>query len=170
MSKYDPLRRYLGTRIGDEAPLTFAEVEKVLGFRLPDSARQYPAWWSNNVGTHVGVRAWRDAGWKTARVDLGAERVTFVREPANAQGMQESAPSPWADAIPLPVASLSKAALRLIDDYAEEARCGRDEAVAAILDACALERRRQLLQSFATGRPPTGFDSTAAVREDRDGR
>src|SRR5258708_38249983 len=79
MSKYDPLRDFLKARPASEAPMSFPEVEEVLGFELPPSARQHPAWWSNNVGTHVNARAWREAGWKTSRVDLGSERVTFLR-------------------------------------------------------------------------------------------
>ena len=73
-SKYDPLRRYLEAHPAGETPMNFRDVERVLGFSLPDSARRHPAWWSNNTGTHVGVRAWRDAGWKTSRVDIGSER------------------------------------------------------------------------------------------------
>ena len=80
MSKYDPLKEKLLAAHGAELPMRFDEIERVLGFALPASARQYPAWWSNNVGTHVGARAWREAGWKTSRVDLGSEKVVFVRE------------------------------------------------------------------------------------------
>src|ERR1700748_939010 len=80
MSKYDPLRRFLEARPGDEIPMTFSEIEKVLGFVLPDSARKFPAWWSNNTGTQVAVSAWRDAGYRTTRVDIPSGRVTFVRD------------------------------------------------------------------------------------------
>ena len=79
MSKYDPLRQFLESRSAEQVPMTFADVERVLGFPLPPSAKAHPTWWSNNTGTHVGVRAWRDAGWKTSRVDVPGEKVVFVR-------------------------------------------------------------------------------------------
>lgn len=81
-SKYFPLHRYFLGQTAVELPLSFHDVEQVLGFALPPSARTHPAWWSNNPGTNVAVKAWRDAGWRTSRVDIPAERVTFVREAA----------------------------------------------------------------------------------------
>jgi len=171
VSKYEPLQRYLGSQPGREVPMTFKQIESVLGFDLPPSARVHRPWWSNNVGTHVNAAAWRKAGWRTARVDLGAERVTFVREAAAPSGVAERA-TPWLpqdDAVRIPLAALSKTALRLIDDAAEELDGDRARAVAAILDSYAVERRRQLLDSFSGG-PHRGFDSVAAIREDRDDR
>jgi hypothetical protein len=149
--------------------MTFREVERVLGFRLPESARQHRPWWSNNVSTHVNAAAWREAGWRTARVDMGGEKVTFVREQAVSDLEEAGAPALWDDVIAVPISGVSKAALRLIDDYAEEAGCDRAEAVAAILDGCARDRRRRLLESFSS---PTrsDFDSVSAIREDRDAR
>jgi len=171
MSKYEPLRRYLASQGGRETPMTFMEIENVLGFRLPESARVHRPWWSNNVGTHVNAAAWRNAGWRTSKVDLGAERVTFVREPTVQSGVAESSTAwrPQDAAIRIPLAALSKTALRLVDDAAEELDGDRAQAIAAILDSYALERRRQLLDSFSGG-PRSGFDSVAAIREDRDGR
>ena len=181
MSKYDPLHRFLRARSGAETPMTFSEIEKVLGFGLPASARKFPAWWSNNTGTHVGVSAWRDAGFRTARVDVAGERVTFVRESAGlpeAMGVSEgdapfvyrpAAASPL-EAVTIPVNSLSLSALRMIDDWAEEAGVDRATATAAILEASALGRRRRLLESLAVAVMPVGHDSTTLIREDRDER
>ena len=79
--KYAPLYRHLTANCGEEWYASFAEVEKVLGFRLPDSAYLYPAWWSN--GRHSQALAWRAAGWRTHSVDLEEEALVFVRtEPA----------------------------------------------------------------------------------------
>lgn len=170
MSKYDPLKAFLRSRPGSETPMSFPEVEEVLGFELPASARQYPAWWSNNVGTHVGARAWREAGWKTSRVDIGGERVTFVREDASPFTRDAVAPALHEEAILVPVASLSLSVVRMIDDWAEEAGLDRAGAVAAILEASAAGRRRQLLDTLSVGAMPAGHDSTALVRQDRDER
>jgi hypothetical protein len=165
--------------------MTFAAIEKVLGFHLPDSARKFPAWWSNNTGTHVGVSAWRDAGFRTARVDIGSEQVTFVREGGvregggarEARAVHETA-APFAHgvgslagaAIVVPFDRLSRSALRMIDDWAEEAGLDRSAATAAILEAAAASRRRRLLEDLSVAVMPVGHDSTAMIREDRDDR
>ena len=178
MSKYDPLKHFLETWIINETPMTFAEIEKVLGFRLPDSARKFPAWWSNNTGTHVGVSAWREAGFRTARVDIGSEKVTFVREaggPREAHAVHEVAASfahgtASPAAIVVPLESLSRSALRMIDDWADEAGLDRSAATMAILEASAASRRRQLLETLSVAVMPAGHDSTAMIRQDRDER
>ncbi|MGZ5986610.1 MAG: DUF7662 domain-containing protein [Caulobacteraceae bacterium] len=180
-SKYDPLRRYLEARPPGETPMSFRDVERVLGFPLPDSARRHPAWWSNNPGTHVGVRAWRDAGCRTSRVDIGGERVTFVREAAPMASVREDSPPFLRDAAPrsaaatrredvilVSPASLSLSALRMIDDYAEATGLDRAAAVAVILEASAAMRQRQLLDSLAVAAMPPGHDSTPLIRQDRD--
>ncbi len=59
---------------------SFTEIERVLGFPLPKSARRHPAWWANEKnGRHTHARAWIGAGWKTEDVDIAAESVTFRR-------------------------------------------------------------------------------------------
>lgn len=77
MSKYDPLRKYLAAGTANPWRATFADVEAVLGFPLPQSAYAYPAWWSNDATGHSHARAWLDAGWKTEAVDLQGQNVTF---------------------------------------------------------------------------------------------
>ncbi|MBC6498063.1 MAG: hypothetical protein GDA54_07110, partial [Alphaproteobacteria bacterium GM7ARS4] len=63
--KYEPLYDYLCQLDGMTWRATFSEVEDVLGFRLPDSARTYRPWWGN-VATHTSrpsqTRAWMAAG------------------------------------------------------------------------------------------------------------
>ena len=78
MSKYEPLTRYLADRETAEVPLTFAEIERILGAPLPAS-KQYPAWWSNNPSNNVMTRAWLKAGFQTERVDIGREKLVFRR-------------------------------------------------------------------------------------------
>ena len=81
MSKYDPLREHLRRFKGDVWRASHREVERVLGFTLPKSARLYPAWWSNESGkgTHSHARSWLDAGWKTEAVDVASGTITFCR-------------------------------------------------------------------------------------------
>ena len=78
--KYTPLYRYLITRTSFCWRASFGEIETVLGFDLPASARRHPAWWANqDGGGHSHARAWREAGWKTREVDLKAETLVFER-------------------------------------------------------------------------------------------
>ncbi|MDE1916154.1 MAG: hypothetical protein KGJ57_01415 [Sphingomonadales bacterium] len=77
MSKYERLTEYLaGLEVG-QWDVTFHTLEGVLGFPLPDSARLYQAWWSNNP--RAQSLAWLKAGWRTNGLDMAAEKISFVR-------------------------------------------------------------------------------------------
>ena len=81
--KYAPLHRHLlSLRPETEWRAGFGEVERVLGFRLPDSARLHRPWWANSRkgSGHSHALAWQAAGWRTARVDLEAETLVFEKE------------------------------------------------------------------------------------------
>lgn len=79
--KYAPLFTYLNRLSGREWHVSFHDLEKILGFNLPNSARIYRPWWANQgaKGGHSQALAWEMAGWKTANVDLEAEKLVFVR-------------------------------------------------------------------------------------------
>ena len=91
MGKYEPLSGYLQSIEDESWDARFADVEKVLGFSLPRSAHQYPAWWANQDGGHSQTRGWRDAGWETSNVDLRAKRLRFVRRGENRSALGQSA-------------------------------------------------------------------------------
>ena len=76
--KYRPLWQFLKNSDEQALPMTFGDVERVLGFPLPNSSRKHPAHWSRYDGSAV-ARAIRDAGWKATNVDLNAQTVTFIR-------------------------------------------------------------------------------------------
>jgi hypothetical protein len=76
MGKYAPIRSFLQKRGTDVVPMTFAEIERVLGFRLPNS-KNYPAWWSNNPTNNVMTNEWLAAGYKTEQVDIEKGRLVF---------------------------------------------------------------------------------------------
>lgn len=85
--RYARLFRHLRARPGSEWWATFGEVESVLGFRLPDSARRYPAWWANSSGGgHSQTLAWQAAGWRTRHVSIAAETLLFEREEEDEAG------------------------------------------------------------------------------------
>ena len=79
MSKYDRLGEHLsGLDRRSTHQLSFERIEAVLGFRLPPSAREYQAWWANQVGAgHVQSNAWLDNGWHTELLSLTGKHVTF---------------------------------------------------------------------------------------------
>ena len=78
--KYEPLFQHLA-RLDDERwPATFEDIETILAFPLPKSARRHSAWWANEEsGSHSHARAWHSAGWRTSTVDLYAETLVFER-------------------------------------------------------------------------------------------
>ena len=80
MAKYQPLTEYLKSLdSSEEQTMTFSEIERVLGFRLPPSARTHRAWWANQMkGQHTQAKAWHAAGWRTKDPDLRADKITFV--------------------------------------------------------------------------------------------
>jgi predicted transcriptional regulator len=80
LGKYEPLAAHLEAAGADQWSTTFEQVERVLGFALPPSARKHREWWSNQAGAgHSQARGWQDAGWQVWKVDLAAGRVVFRR-------------------------------------------------------------------------------------------
>ncbi len=77
--KYDEFNTYLLRQTASEIPMTFAEIEALIGQPLPASARRHRPWWSNSPSNNVMTRIWLDAGYRTARVDMGSERLVFER-------------------------------------------------------------------------------------------
>ena len=91
--KYAPLFRHLAALDARRWRVTFQEVESILGFTLPNSARVHRPWWSNQAhGGHSHALAWHAAGWRTSAVDLAAEALVFERKDAAAsdQGDQRA--------------------------------------------------------------------------------
>ncbi|WP_106640171.1 DUF7662 domain-containing protein [Allosphingosinicella vermicomposti] len=78
MPKYDPLERYLRRKGGAELELSFADIERIIGGMLPNSAVR-PQWWANEGADsrHVQARSWRGAGYDAFLIQ-GAERVRFA--------------------------------------------------------------------------------------------
>src|SRR3954471_9497348 len=89
MGKYSRLGEFLRSQRSKEVPLTFAEIERIIGDKLPPNSPNYPAWWSNNPTNNVMTKVWLDAGFRTEQVDVRARKVVFRRV--------ESEPMPEAD-------------------------------------------------------------------------
>jgi len=78
MGKYAPIRSFLQKSGAEMVPMTFARVESLLGFKLPNSSG-YPAWWSNNPTNNVMTNEWLAAGYKTEQVDVAGRKLVFRR-------------------------------------------------------------------------------------------
>ena len=76
MSKYEPLNHYLKSQLRSHVPMTFAEIEQVLGTELPHS-KMHRAWWSNNPSNNVMTKEWLSAGYETESVDVATGRLVF---------------------------------------------------------------------------------------------
>lgn len=79
MSKYESLGQFLKSRHEERVPMTFAEIERVTGTRLPPSAHKHRPWWSNNGANSALTRVWLDAGYKSEQVDMSSQRLVFRR-------------------------------------------------------------------------------------------
>jgi hypothetical protein len=79
MSKYAPLADYLKKQNRDLVPMTFAEIEKITGAKLPPSATRHRPWWSNNPDNSVMTKVWLDAGFESEQVDMAARKLVFKR-------------------------------------------------------------------------------------------
>jgi len=79
MAKYDPLEAYLHRQRGSQVELSFADIERIIGSMLPNSASR-SQWWANETNPdsrHVQCRAWQNAGYD-ANLVKDAERVRFT--------------------------------------------------------------------------------------------
>jgi hypothetical protein len=79
--RYKLLYQYLENRYANTVVLTFAQIEDLIGFALPDSARLHPEWWANNDPNDVPPphsRSWTLAN-RTATPHLQALTVVFER-------------------------------------------------------------------------------------------
>ena len=96
MSKYLPLNHHLGQRTGDQYAASFAELEEVLGFPLPKTARSNASWWTAEDKPHH--RAWLDAGWRVGEVDRTLGSVVFHRGEATHGALGQQPPGALAEA------------------------------------------------------------------------
>ena len=91
MSKYDPLSARLAGHAAPEWRASFAEIEAVLGFPLPKTARTNRAWW-RNTGEQPHQRSWTGRGWEVADVDHAQAHATFRKAGAAAPSLAPTPP------------------------------------------------------------------------------
>jgi len=79
MGKYDDFGKYLKRQKRRRIPMSFKEIERVLGFSLPKSAYVHREWWSNHPSNNPLTQVWLDAGYETEQVDMEAQKLVFRR-------------------------------------------------------------------------------------------
>lgn len=80
-SRYVQLANFLNdqpTKI-DQLQLSFDQIEEILGFDLPQSAREHRAWWANDMVGHSWSKEWLDVDWRVASVNMSEQVVRFAR-------------------------------------------------------------------------------------------
>jgi len=98
MSKYSALGEYLKRQRSKRVAMTFGDIERITGNKLPPSARKHRPWWSNNAQNSVLTKVWLEAGYESEQVDMQGRKLVFRRvrasKPASAadQGPQQEAP------------------------------------------------------------------------------
>lgn len=83
-AEFAGLHKYLHDRFANTVVLTFAEIEDLLGFALPDAARSERAWWVDPDADGAPTkqsRCWTEAH-RTAAPNLLARIVVFEHVPA----------------------------------------------------------------------------------------
>jgi hypothetical protein len=99
MGKYENLGAFLQKQRTQEVPLTFREIEKITGVKLPPKAQHHRAWWSNNPSNNVMTKVWLEAGYESTQVDVEARKLVFrrvVKASAESGGFAEAVQEPYA--------------------------------------------------------------------------
>ncbi len=91
MPKYDPLSDYLRRQTAPEIRMSFEQIERVIGSKLPPKAQLHRAWWSNSPSNSVMTKAWLEAGYRSERVDIAARKLVFKKVRAAPRGTAGSA-------------------------------------------------------------------------------
>ena len=77
--KYRHLSNYLTNSNNNTVILKFAEIEKIIDFELPDSAKKYRQFWANTT-THSIALSWLSVGYETVDVNMDLQTVVFEKK------------------------------------------------------------------------------------------
>lgn len=87
-SKYNPFTNFLSSLAQEEITLTFDQIEKILGFRLPQVAYSWEVFWNNNNQHYA--RLWLRAGWVVAsQNNISTHIVRFQKDSVMAHSCLE---------------------------------------------------------------------------------
>ena len=77
-AKYRGLAEYLLASNERKITLTYSQIESILGFRLPKTARNFKRSYWANTATHSYASCWMAVGYRT-RTDANGDEVTFIK-------------------------------------------------------------------------------------------
>ena len=77
-AKYRGLAEHLLSSNETRVTLSYSQIEDILGFALPDTARKFKKSYWANTETHSYASSWMAVGYK-ARVDTESDTVTFIK-------------------------------------------------------------------------------------------
>lgn len=168
MLKYAPLAEFLSSQTEDSCTLTLAEIERIIGRRLPRSARVHPAWWGNDK-SHAQARAWMGEGWRARPATRRLDAVIFQR--MGASHLWTVAAAKEGGTAQVIVRGLERGAVETLRRRAREAGRSLEAELRMILTRAARPDRRALLAEADRIRAMTPgplTDSAVLLREDRD--
>jgi DNA-binding transcriptional regulator YiaG len=94
-SKYYPLYAYLKQTNQSEITMTISEIETLINHKLPATAWDKKAWWSNRSKGALQACAWIDAGYHTQNIDLEKQEITFMKFQASYNIQQQDGEIIW---------------------------------------------------------------------------
>lgn len=79
--QYIGLKNFLQSIKQERLEVSFEEIENILKFELPDSARKHPPWWSNSL-SHSQAHSWLNAGYEIESPSdaVSNEKVVFIKK------------------------------------------------------------------------------------------
>jgi hypothetical protein len=79
MGKYTPLADFLTAQDAAEIVMSFSEIERLVGEKLPIEAKTERSWWRGQPANTV-AEGWREAGYTPDLVDMEERRLLLRRE------------------------------------------------------------------------------------------
>ena len=77
-AKYRGLAEYLLESKQTKVTLSYPQIERILGFPLPDTAKNFKHSYWANTKTHSYASSWMAVGYKV-RVDTESDTITFIK-------------------------------------------------------------------------------------------
>ncbi len=79
MNKFINLKNFLMTSEKLEVVMTFDELESIIGYSLPESAKRHRAYFAN-TDTHSISKAWMEAGYYVTDLDVYGQKIVFKKK------------------------------------------------------------------------------------------
>lgn len=77
-SKYAKFGEYLANNPEDHVRVSFKDIEKILGLKLPKTAYKHDTWWANTVYQPF-MKTILKSGWRQHKIEMFIEFVEFKK-------------------------------------------------------------------------------------------